>query len=292
MLSLMWLLLSQLTVIGRQISNVFAILRPELDSGPCAWCVRPFHMHRRIIMSHNSVTEIENMLTCSKIRTKIAFHRDMTSIIQSCLCIPPLTQEPSPCLRPKPISIWWLASEVSCRGKSLQVDQASLSAKVTNRTLHRAQDEVYSCSTAASRNPASHDYVLVRKSRAVFAIFWGQCQDILSALQMLFVQVWLYHHLVTVERQPEPWIRIWRTWCVFHGTCRPHPPVPVVSIGQASSASAETSPCAAAQYWWLRPSPSRVLDFRSAGPALSLHHPRRPHPPHGRNMQYRPDCLR
>jgi len=170
-------LLSHLKAISKQKSNMLAIMKSDLDSRHFAWCVQSLHMHRRIIMSHNLVTEIKNNLTCSKIRTQIAFHRYLTSKIQIYLVIPPLTQKPSPCLRLNSISMWWLAGEARCRGESLQVQPASVLAKVTNRALWRLQVWVYSCSTAASQNPASYDYFLVRKSLTAFAIFLGQCQD-------------------------------------------------------------------------------------------------------------------
>jgi hypothetical protein len=63
-------------------------------------------MHRRIIVSHNLVTEIKKELTHSKIGKQIAFHIDMRSKITVCLSVPPLMLEPSPCLRPNPKSIW------------------------------------------------------------------------------------------------------------------------------------------------------------------------------------------
>jgi len=88
---------------------VSTVLSPDLDSRTFTWCVRPLHKHRRIITSHNLVTEIKKKRTRSKSGKQIAFHQQMTSIITLCLSIPPLTQEPSPCLRLNPKSIWWLA---------------------------------------------------------------------------------------------------------------------------------------------------------------------------------------
>jgi hypothetical protein len=66
-------------------------------------------MHRQIIMSHNLVSEIQKMLTRSKIGKHIAFPRDQTSIITVCLSMAPLTQKPSPYLCPNPKTILWLA---------------------------------------------------------------------------------------------------------------------------------------------------------------------------------------
>ena len=176
-LSLIYRSLSDLTVISNQRSSVLAVFKPDSDSRPFAWCVRPLHMHRRIIMSYNLVTEIKKKLTRSTFGTQIAFHRDMTSKIQICLFVCPLTQDPSPRLCLNPISIWWLAGEAILRGKSLQVQQASLSGKITNEALPWVQGRVYSFSTAVSQNLASYDYFLLRKSLAAFAIFWGQCRD-------------------------------------------------------------------------------------------------------------------
>jgi len=175
--SLIWLLLSLWTVIGRQKLNVLAVLKPDLDSRPFPWCVRPLHMHRRIIMSHNLVTEFKETLSHNTIGTQIAIHRDMTSKIQICVILPQLTQGLSPRLRPNPISIWWFAGRAICRGKSVRVHHTSLSATVTNQALRGVLDRVYSCLTVASQTIPSYDWILVKKSIAAFAIFWGQCQD-------------------------------------------------------------------------------------------------------------------
>ena len=79
------------------------------------------HMHRRSIMSYNMVTEIKKKLTHSKIGIQIAFHEDKTAKLTFYLSIPRVRKEPSPILRPNPISIWWLAAEVICSGKTLLV---------------------------------------------------------------------------------------------------------------------------------------------------------------------------
>jgi hypothetical protein len=68
-------------------------IEDDFGSRAFAWCIGPLHMHRRIIMSHNVVTEIKKMLTQSKIGTVIAFHRDVTSQIPICLSLSPLIQE-------------------------------------------------------------------------------------------------------------------------------------------------------------------------------------------------------
>jgi len=148
--SLIYLLLSHLTVISKQQLHLLPVIQPDLDSRPFAWCVPPLHIDRQVIMSHNSVTEIKKTLTHSKIGTQIAFHRDITSKIQVCLFNSPLTQEPSPCLSPNSISISWLAGEAICRCKRLHVQQASLLEWVQNPAPWPAQDWVYSSLTAAS----------------------------------------------------------------------------------------------------------------------------------------------
>jgi len=234
------------------------------------------------------------MLTHSKIGTQIAFCRDMRSKIQICLFIPPMTQEPSPCLCLNQISIWWSAGEAIGRGESLQVQQALHSEWVMNWALRRAQDWRYSCWTAASQNQAKFDYVLVDKSLAEFAILQGQCQDTPYALQMLSVQVGLHHHPFVVPPLLVPLNRLWHTSYLCYGSGKLRPPIQVVSIHQVSSASAETSLCANVLFWGLCPVPSRVRHLRSACPALTLHHPHPPHPPHPphhRNMQDHSDCL-
>jgi len=40
-------------------------------------------MHRQFIMSHNLGTDIKNVLTHSKMDTRITFHRDILSIISN-----------------------------------------------------------------------------------------------------------------------------------------------------------------------------------------------------------------
>jgi len=56
-----------------------AVLQPTLDFITFTLCVRLLHMHSRIIMSHNLVTEIKPKLTRSKMGKQLAFHRDLTS---------------------------------------------------------------------------------------------------------------------------------------------------------------------------------------------------------------------
>jgi len=102
---LILLFLCHLTVTCRIKLNVLAMLQCDLDSRTFTWYVRPLHMHRRIIMSHNLVTEIKKELTHSKIGKQLAFPHDEMSKISVCISILPQTQEPSPSLCRNPIAI-------------------------------------------------------------------------------------------------------------------------------------------------------------------------------------------
>jgi len=104
--SLILLLVCHLTVTCRNKPNVLAVLQCNLDSRTFTLCIRPLHIHWRIIMSHNLVTEIKKKLTSSKIGKQLAFHRDQRSKITVCISIVPQTQKPSPSLRRNQISIW------------------------------------------------------------------------------------------------------------------------------------------------------------------------------------------
>jgi len=107
--------------------SLLVIYQPDLVSESFAWPVRALHQQRRIIMSHNLVTEIQKILTLSKIGTRFAFQGDMSSKLTIRLSIPPATQEPSRILGAKPISVWLLTRDEICRGKSLQVQQCLIS---------------------------------------------------------------------------------------------------------------------------------------------------------------------
>jgi len=104
--SLILLWLCHFTVTCRKKRNVLAVLQCDLDSRNFTWCIEPSHMCRRIIMSHNLVTEIKKKLIHSKIGKQLAFHCNQTSKITVCISIHPQTQEPSPSLCRNPISIW------------------------------------------------------------------------------------------------------------------------------------------------------------------------------------------
>jgi len=102
---------------------------------------------------------------------------------------------------------------------------------------------------------------------------------------MWSLQVPQHHHPFTVQPRPAPSSRMCRTSHLWNVSRRLRPPIPVVSIYQASSPAGAISPCAAAAFWWLCPSPSQVRHHCQARPALSLHHPHLPHPPHRQNFK-------
>jgi len=101
----------------------------------------------------------------------------------------------------------------------------------------------------------------------------------------------LHHHPFVVEWLPEHLMGICRTSCLFLGSSWVRRLIPVLSSRQAFTASVETSPFTAAPFCWLCPSPSQARQLCSAGPNLSLHHPRLPHPPYCQNLRYCSDCL-
>jgi len=105
-LSLILHLLCHVTVTCKKKPKVMAVIQPNFDSRTFTWSVRPLHIHRRIIMSHNLVTQIKKKLTHSKISKQLAFHHDQMSKITVCTSIVEQTQELSPSLRQNPISIW------------------------------------------------------------------------------------------------------------------------------------------------------------------------------------------
>jgi len=210
------------------------------------------------------------------------------------LSIPPVTQEPSPCLHPNPISILKLASDAIRWGKCSRVELASQSPSVTNRALRRAWEILCDCLPEVSLIQASLDYFPVETSLAAFGIVQGWYHEAAKALQMLSVMVWLLSSLFGASQLPEPSVLSSHTSYLSHGNGRLHPPIPVASVRQASSTSAESSACGAEPFWRLCPSPSQVDHLRTACQALYLphHHPCLPHPPHLRNVQDRSHCLR
>ena len=158
---------------GRTISTSSVVNQSDWESRPLQLSFQRFHMHRQIVMSHNLVTEIKQMLTGSQIATWIAFPRDTLSHIAICLFTPVATQKPSPWVHPNPNSIWSFASDAICRDKSLKVLQALSAGSLTNRALGWAGETQCICMTRVCRNLASYDYYLVYKSLMAFAIVWG-----------------------------------------------------------------------------------------------------------------------
>ena len=94
-----------------------------------------------------------------------------------CLFILPVTQEPSPSPCWNPISIWYIASDAICRGRSLWVEHAWIAEFVTTQALGRAGGTERICVSAVSANVASYDYSLAEKSLAAFTIFEGHCPE-------------------------------------------------------------------------------------------------------------------
>jgi len=79
-------------------------------------------MHRRIIMFHNVVTEIQKILTCVKIDTPIPFCRDMSSIITHCKGNVQMTYKPIQYVQLNSFPVWYEHREEIHRGKSVRVE--------------------------------------------------------------------------------------------------------------------------------------------------------------------------
>jgi len=161
-----------------------------------------------------------------------------------------------------------------------------------NSPPHQAKVTLCHWMTAASWIHASYEYILVQTSLAPVAIFQGRYQESPYAPQMLYVQVRLQHHPFTVQPLPECSMQLYRTSYLFHGSSRLGPPIRIVSIREAISASDLTPPQGAVMLWRLGPSPSPVHPLCSACPALHHHHAHLPHPPQHWNLQDCSDCLR
>jgi len=108
------------------------------------------------------------------------------------------------------------------------------------------------------------------------------------------VMVWLHSFLFAASQLPEPSIKSSCTSYLSHGSSRPCPPNLVGSFCQASSTSAECSPCRVVPFGRFCPLPRQVRHLRSACHALHLlhHHTSHPHHPHCRKLQDGSDCLR
>jgi len=203
-------------------------------------------------------------------------------------------QEPAPCLRPDPISIWYWASNTIRWGKCSRIELVSQYPFVTNQTTHRAREILCDCLHEVPLNPSSFGYFPVEMSLAAFGITQGRYEEHAYAHQMLSVIVWLQPCRFGALQLPQPSIHSFRTAYLSHRTSRRRPPIQVVSVHQALSASTESSPWGALPFWRLCPSPSQVHHLRSACQALDVlhHHPHHPHPPDVRNLQDRSDCPR
>jgi len=67
MSSVIWILLSDLSVTGSTLPSLLAIYQLDLQSRSNTWPVRPLHMHRRITMSHNLVTASAKCIMVGKL---------------------------------------------------------------------------------------------------------------------------------------------------------------------------------------------------------------------------------
>ena len=158
--------------------------------------------------------------------------------------------------------------------------------------LKLAQDWVCSCWTVALPSIPTYDRFLVEKCIVAFAISCGPCQNTPLSLEMMSVELPEHYHPFTVEHLREPLNRMYCTFKLIHVSSRIYPPIPVVSIRRAASASAEISPRTAVSFWWLCLSPSWGCHLRSVGPTLSLHCPHLRNLPHCQNLQDHSDVLR
>jgi len=226
--------------------------------------------------------------------TQIAFPKDRSSKLTIWLSIHAATREPSPYLSLYPISIWYCTGDASCKGKSLRVQQMLHPESALNRLPCQAKEPVWMYVTVVSQNPASFEYFLVEMSLPAFPIVLGRSQELKYSLQLLSGMVWQQSCLFGAWRPPECSIRQFHTWYLSHESNWLHPPIPVGSIRQISSADAEHSPCGAVPFYWLCPSPSQVHHHHWTSRALYLLHHLSLllHPAHHRNLQHRSDCLR
>jgi len=251
-----------------------------MESRILAWLIETLHRYWWNIMSHNFVRDNQKKLTHSTIGTQITFTRDHASNLTIEQCILVVTWEPSPYLRPYPISISELARDDICRGKSFLVQQASHLELVSSWAPHWVRKSVWILGTVVSLKTNSFDYCLVEKSLPACVIFCAQYQVSAYALQILARMVWLLSFEFQAWKRPEPWIRQSHTSCPSHGSGWMHLPILVGSIPHASSAPAKSFPCGAVLFWTLCPSLSLVHHHHSASWALYfLHHvPHLPHP--------------
>jgi len=142
-----------------------------------SWPIWPMHMHRRMNMSHNLVTEIKYHLTGINTGTGIAFPRDSKGKISSCLLTPPAMKKPCPFHRPNQISSWDLAWDTICRGESVLVQQGLISWTELNRALRQAGEMEWLSLCGIFLNITSYDYCMVEKTLPALAIFRGHYQE-------------------------------------------------------------------------------------------------------------------
>jgi len=211
-------LLSNVSVTSKSISSLRAICQSDLESRTLERPIRPLHTHWWNIPSHNLVTEILQKLTCSKVGTQFALTSDRSSKLTFRLSISREMREPSPCLCPDPISIWQLPTDALCKGKSLQVEQASHPESVSKWALHQTKNPVWIWVTGIAPNPATFDYFLVEKWLLAFAIVCGWFQKSTYALQMLSGMVWLQSCLFYAWQPPDPSIQQSHTSYLSHGS--------------------------------------------------------------------------
>jgi hypothetical protein len=107
--------------------------------------------------------------------------------------------------------------------------------------------------TVVSLNLASFDYFLVEKSLVASVIFLGQSHEYAYTVQMTSVLVSLQSGVFEASQWPEPTIRPSPTAYLPHRSSWPPFPILVLSVHQATSASAETPPSGAVPFRRLCP---------------------------------------
>jgi hypothetical protein len=86
-------------------------------------------------------------------------------------------QEPSPCLRLRPISLWLFPRDGIFKGKSLMLELVLQSISVTNQTPQHASVVLCDGVPEVSPNRASFEYFPIETSLAAFMNVQGQYQD-------------------------------------------------------------------------------------------------------------------
>ena len=163
-----------------------------------------------------------------------------------------------------------------------------------NQVPCQAKEPVSVGVTVVCPNPASFDYFMGEKSPLAFAIFPGLYQESAHAHHIMSGIVWLQSCLFGAWQPPEPAIRHSHSVYLSHRCSQLRPPIPVAWIRQASSDSANNSPCGAVLFWRVCPSPSQVHHHHSA--RRTLYHLDNlacdPHPAHHWKLQDSSDCHR